>query len=137
MFELPTDQSLRANYLALCIQPHEGIHQRFGVKVPDTAADINPVDMTFHYDEEFGKCAIPEAYERLLLNALEGDATLFTRSDGIEAAWKTIDSILQVWDSDAAPHLEKYELGSWGPKSADELLAHADRMWRYSCAKHY
>ena len=82
------------------------------------------------------RCAIPEAYEPLLLNALEGDATLFTRSDGIEAAWKTIDSILQVWDSDAVPPLANYEPGSCGPQSANELLAYHDRVWRYSCAKH-
>jgi len=72
----------------------------------------------------------------LLLNALEGDATLFTRSDGIEAAWKTIDSILQVWDTGAGPSLENYEMGSWGPQSADELLAQYGHKWRYSCAKH-
>jgi glucose-6-phosphate 1-dehydrogenase len=136
MFDLPPKQKLQENYLALCLQPHEGIHQRFGVKVPDTAAEIDAVDMTFHYDEAFGKCAIPEAYERLLLNALEGDATLFTRSDGIEAAWKTIDSILQVWDTSAAPSLDNYEMGSWGPQSADELLAQYRHKWRYSCAKH-
>ncbi|MFQ5399312.1 MAG: glucose-6-phosphate dehydrogenase [Anaerolineae bacterium] len=129
------EQRLRSNYLALCIQPHEGIHQRFEAKVPDTAAEMRSVNMNFHYDEAFGECAIPEAYERLLLNALEGDATLFTRSDGIEAAWRTIDPILQAWETAAAP-LATYEPGSWGPAAADALLARDGRKWRYSCAEH-
>lgn len=136
MFDLPPGQRLRSNFLALCIQPHEGIHQRFEAKVPDTAAEMRSVNMTFHYDETFGQGVIPEAYERLLLNALEGDATLFTRSDGIEAAWRTIDAILQAWDTDAAPPLGSYEVGSWGPKSAAELLARNGRKWRYGCAEH-
>lgn len=136
MFDLPPGQDLRSNYLALCIQPHEGVHQRFEVKVPDTNSEMRSVDMTFHYDEAFGKGAIPEAYERLLLNALEGDATLFTRSDGIEAAWKTIDAILQVWDVDGVPPLTSYAPGSWGPQLAEELLARDGRKWRYSCAEH-
>ncbi|MCP4425917.1 MAG: glucose-6-phosphate dehydrogenase [Chloroflexi bacterium] len=143
MFSLPPEQGLRSNYLALCIQPHEGIHQRFEAKAPDTAAEMRSVNMDFHYDEAFGECAIPEAYERLLLNALEGDATLFTRSDGIEAAWRTIDPILQAWETAPSALLRTgvtpmatYEPGSWGPGEADELLGRNGRRWRYSCAEH-
>jgi glucose-6-phosphate 1-dehydrogenase len=136
MFALPPEQRLRSNFLALCIQPHEGIHQRFEAKVPDTAAEIRSVDMSFHYDEAFGIDAIPEAYERLLLNALEGDATLFTRSDGIEAAWRTIDPILKTWEGNAKVPMATYEPGSWGPHSADMLLARDGRQWRFSCAEH-
>ena len=136
MFPIPPEQKIRSNFLALCIQPHEGIHQRFEAKVPDTTAEMRSVTMNFHYDQAFGATAIPEAYERLLLNALEGDATLFTRSDGIEAAWKTIDPIIQAWDSDAAPPLATYEPGSWGPASADALLARSDRIWHHSCSEH-
>ena len=135
MFDLPQDAGLRSNYLALCIQPHEGIHQRFEAKVPDTASEMRSVNMNFHYDEAFGECAIPEAYERLLLNALEGDATLFTRSDGIEAAWRTIDPILQLWETAVSP-MATYEPGSWGPDAADELLGRDGRKWLYSCAEH-
>ncbi len=135
MFDLPPNRELRSNYLALCLQPHEGIHQRFEAKVPDTTAEMRSVNMDFHYDEAFGENAIPEAYERLLLNALEGDATLFTRSDGIEAAWRTIDPILQVWETAVTP-LANYEPGSWGPKEADEMLKKNGRKWRYSCAPH-
>ena len=102
----------------------------------DTTADMRSVDMNFHYHDAFGAVAIPETYERLLLNALEGDATLFTRSDGIEAAWRTIDPIIQAWESDAAPPLSTYESGSWGPAAADELLARGGRIWCHSCREH-
>lgn len=73
MFSMSPDEALRANYLAICIQPHEGIHQRFEAKVPDTPAEMRSVHMNFHYDETFREEPIPEAYERLLLNALEGN----------------------------------------------------------------
>ena len=136
MFPIPTEQKIRSNYLALCIQPHEGIHQRFEAKLPDTTAEMRSVNMNFHYHDAFGAVAIPEAYERLLLNAMEGDATLFTRSDGIEAAWQTIDPIIQAWESDAAPPLSTYEPGSWGPAAAGELLARSGRNWRHSCGEH-
>jgi glucose-6-phosphate 1-dehydrogenase len=136
MFPIPPEHKIEANFLALCIQPHEGIHQRFEAKLPDTTAEMRSVDMNFHYHDAFGAVAIPEAYERLLLNALEGDATLFTRSDGIEAAWRTIDPIIQAWESDAAPPLSTYEPGSWGPAAAEELLARSDRVWRHSCREH-
>lgn len=135
MFPMADDEEFRANYLALCIQPHEGIHQRFEAKVPDTPSEMRSVHMDFHYEEAFGKDAIPEAYERLLLNALEGDATLFTRSDGIEAAWRTIDPILQAWQTGDAP-MARYAPNSWGPDEADALLAKNGRKWRYSCAEH-
>ncbi len=136
MFPIPPERKIEANFLALCIQPHEGIHQRFEAKLPDTTAEMRSVDMNFHYHDAFGAVAIPEAYERLLLNALEGDATLFTRSDGIEAAWRTIDPIIQTWESDTAPPLSTYESGSWGPAAADELLARSGRIWRHSCREH-
>lgn len=136
MFPLPDDYSIRSNYLAICIQPHEGIHLRFEAKVPDTTAEMRSVDMEFHYDDEFGEMAIPEAYERLLSEALEGDPTLFTRSDSIEAAWAFIDRILECWDSGDAPPLDRYEPGSWGPMSANLLLNRDGRSWRHGCAEH-
>jgi glucose-6-phosphate 1-dehydrogenase len=133
MFPTPMDRPLRSNYLALCIQPHEGFHQCFEVKVPGQEIQMRPVDMDFHYTEAFRPDSVPEAYETLLLNALEGDATLFTRSDGIEAAWRVIDPILQAWQTDAAPELATYAPGSWGPAAADELLDKAGRFWRHGC----
>jgi glucose-6-phosphate 1-dehydrogenase len=136
LFGTDSKQSARSNYISLCIQPHEGIHQQFSAKVPGSENDIQPVDMTFHYDDAFGEGVIPEAYERLLLNAIEGDATLFTRSDGIESAWKTIDNILNTWETEGSPPLDFYLAGSWGPASADKLLNQSKRSWLYNCAEH-
>ncbi len=129
MFPLPPGAAIPANYLALHIQPDEGIHLRFEVKVPDTAADLRPVDMEFHYAEDFGEGALPEAYERLLLDALHGDASLFTREDGIDLSWRLVDSILAGWAGADAPPLEVYPRGSWGPPAADVLLERHGRAW--------
>ncbi|MEM8860820.1 MAG: glucose-6-phosphate dehydrogenase [Chloroflexota bacterium] len=136
MFPLPRGQEIAANYLAICIQPHEGLHLRFEVKVPDTAAEMRSVDMDFHYEDFFDKREIPEAYERLQLEALEGDATLFTRADGIEAAWSIIDPIIQQYQSDDSLKVGRYEIGSWGPTESDELLGRDGRSWRYGCGAH-
>jgi glucose-6-phosphate 1-dehydrogenase len=116
------------NMLVLYLQPDEGIHWRFEAKVPDTATDMRSVDMEFHYADSFGKTAIPEAYERLLLDALAGDASLFTRADEVETAWGLIDPVLQVWESQKRS-VAVYESGSWGPAEADELLARDGRSW--------
>jgi glucose-6-phosphate 1-dehydrogenase len=133
MFPVTVDEPLRSNYLAFCIQPHEGFHQRFEVKIPGQQIAMQPVDMDFHYDDAFPAASVPEAYETLLLNALEGDATLFTRSDGIEAAWRVIDSVLQGWETEAAPPLATYAPGSWGPAEADEMLGRNGRYWQHGC----
>jgi glucose-6-phosphate 1-dehydrogenase len=133
MFPIPLEQALRSNYLAMCIQPHEGFHQRLEVKIPGQEIQMRPVDMDFHYTEAFQPETVPEAYETLLLNALEGDATLFTRSDGIEAAWRVFDPILQAWQTETAPPLATYAPGSWGPAEADELLAKTGRSWQHGC----
>jgi glucose-6-phosphate 1-dehydrogenase len=116
------------NMLALYLQPDEGIHWRFEAKVPDTAADMRSVDMEFHYADSFGKSSIPESYERLLLDALAGEASLFTRADEAETAWGLIDPILEYWDAQNTP-LSTYELGSWGPTEADEMIARDGREW--------
>jgi glucose-6-phosphate 1-dehydrogenase len=116
------------NVLVLYLQPDEGIHWRFEAKVPDTVADMRSVNMEFHYADSFGQTAIPESYERLLLDALAGDASLFTRADEVETAWSLIDPILQAWESDKHP-LPEYEVGSWGPAEADDLLKRDGRSW--------
>jgi glucose-6-phosphate 1-dehydrogenase len=86
--------------------------------------------MEFHYADSFGKTAIPEAYERLLLDVLTGDASLFTRADEVETAWRLIDPILQAWeDASGTETLAFYEPGSWGPAEAEELLAKEGRKW--------
>jgi glucose-6-phosphate 1-dehydrogenase len=133
MFPMPPDQGLTSNLLSLCIQPHEAIHLRFEAKVPDTVAEMGSVNMEFHYGDNFGKTAIPEAYERLLLDALNGDAALFTRADEIELAWKLVDAVQAAWESENAAPLAVYEKGSWGPVEAGELLARDGRAWVITC----
>lgn len=133
MFRFPPGHQLTPNILSLCIQPNEGIHLRFEVKVPDSVQETQSVDMEFHYTRAFGE-HLPDAYERLLLDAIEGDASLFTRSDEIEHAWRLIDAILACWEGPHAPPLEFYENGSWGPNAADALMAREGRRWLLGCA---
>jgi glucose-6-phosphate 1-dehydrogenase len=115
--------------LVLYLQPDEGIHLRFEVKAPDTVAETRSVDMEFRYAQAFGQSAIPESYERLLLDALQGDASLFTRGDEVEASWMLIDPILQAWESHQSPPLTFYKPGSWGPVESESLLARDGRWW--------
>ncbi len=129
LFPNSKDQ-MAPNMLVLYLQPDEGIHLRFEAKVPDTGAQTRSVDMEFHYADSFGKTAIPEAYERLLLDVLTGDASLFTREDEVETAWRIIDPILRAWEDPAGKQpLAFYDPGSWGPGEADELLAREKRKW--------
>jgi len=123
-----TDGGLTANMLVLYLQPHEGLHWRFEAKVPDTVAQLRSVDMEFHYEEAFGKTALPDAYERLLLDTITGDASLFTRADEVETAWALIDPITEAWEAQKRP-LAFYEPRSWGPSEADQLLAQDARKW--------
>jgi glucose-6-phosphate 1-dehydrogenase len=92
--------------------------------------------MDFHYADDFDEAALPEAYERLLLDALQGDASLFARADEIELAWGIIDPILEDWQSASESPLTIYEPGSWGPAEADELLARDGRAWLLGCGAH-
>jgi glucose-6-phosphate 1-dehydrogenase len=125
----PTNNGhLTPNMLVLYLQPDEGVHWRFEAKVPDTIADMRSVDMEFHYADSFGKTAIPESYERLLLDTLTGDASLFTRADEVETAWKLIDPIMEGWESQKQP-VAFYEQGSWGPQESDKLLERDGRRW--------
>jgi glucose-6-phosphate 1-dehydrogenase len=135
MFPMPPGANLSPNRLSICIQPDEGIHFSFQAKVPDTPAEMRTVDMSFQYEESFGALAIPEAYERLLLDVIKGDPSLFTRSDAIELSWQLIDPILEGWDSPAAPPLYFYESGTWGPAEADALIAHDDYCWTRGCGE--
>jgi glucose-6-phosphate 1-dehydrogenase len=132
MFHLPANSAITPNILSLCIQPDEGIHLRFEAKEPDFEQAMRSVDMDFHYRSSFDG-SLPEAYERLLLEALAGDASLFTRSDSIEAAWNLLDPLLQTWEAQAGQGLPTYPPGSWGPAEGDLLLAYDDRKWRLGC----
>ncbi len=134
MFPLAPGQEIRPGLIRLSIQPDEGIHLRFEAKVPDTAAYMRSVNMLFHYDDAFGPRSIPEAYERLLLDALSGDAALFIRSDAIDLAWRLIAPVLQAWGAPDAPPLAGYDAGSWGPPEAEALLADDGRAWLNSGA---
>src|SRR5215208_3404085 len=123
-------ERLTPNMLVLYLQPDEGMHLRFEAKVPDTVSQMRSVDMEFHYADSFGKTAIPESYERLLLDTITGDASLFTRADEVETAWGIIDPILRAWaDPSGKQPLAFYEQNSWGPSEADELLARDKRKW--------
>lgn len=136
MFAAAAGARYHPNLLSFCLQPDEGFHQRFEVKVPDTAAERRPVEMKFHYQEAFGSSLIPEAYERLLLDALKGDASLYTRADRAELAWELLEPVLAAWEAPDGPALHIYEPGSWGPSAADELLASDGRGWLRVCGIH-
>ena len=120
-------QGVRPNVLVLTVQPNEGVSLSIGAKIPGTRMAIRPVQMEFLYGSAFMSQS-PEAYERLILDAMRGDATLFTRNDEVESQWRLIDPIIAAWEKDAAP-LEQYKAGAQGPAAADALLD-GDRTWR-------
>jgi glucose-6-phosphate 1-dehydrogenase len=125
----PTSKDkLTPNMLVLYLQPDEGVHWRFEAKKPDTVAELGSVDMEFHYADSFGKTAIPESYERLLLDTLTGDASLFTREDEVETAWRLIDPIISGWEAIKQP-IAFYDPGSWGPDEGEKLLSRDGRTW--------
>ncbi len=117
------------NLLAIRIQPDEGIMLRFGAKVPGLGIDVRSVTMDFTYGSAFTVDS-PDAYETLILDALLGDASLFTRADEVEAAWARVTPIIETWMDEPAPTFPNYEAGSWGPEAADALLAREGRKWR-------
>jgi glucose-6-phosphate 1-dehydrogenase len=118
------------NVLVIRIQPDEGVSLRMQSKVPGASVRIQPVKMDFRYGTSFGK-ASPEAYERLLLDAMAGDATLFARRDEVEEAWRFIDDIEEGWYSETnGSGLFFYPAGSWGPAEADQLIEKDGRAWR-------
>ena len=137
MFPSEEEQRITPNILSLCIQPDEGVHLRFETKQPGAGMRTRSVNMDFHYAEDFGDDVLPEAYERLLLDAMQGDASLFSRGDEIELAWTLIDDVLASWDDPEAPPLCFYEQGSWGPKEADEILSRQGRKWYQDCGMHH
>jgi glucose-6-phosphate 1-dehydrogenase len=119
---------LRPNVLLIHVQPHEGVSLAVGAKVPGAGMTIRTVHMDFLYGGAF-RTGLPEAYERLILDAMLGDATLFTRQDEVVEQWKLVDSIVAAWKRDR-PSFPNYEAGTWGPKAADELVHRDGRSWR-------
>jgi glucose-6-phosphate 1-dehydrogenase len=129
LFERAGAAEIDPNILAIRIQPDEGILIRFGAKVPGQGLQIRSVNMDFRYGSSFAVDS-PDAYETLLLDAMIGDASLFTRGDEVERAWEILQPILDAWGDGSGGALHFYGAGTWGPPAADELLARDGRAWR-------
>ncbi len=131
LFPLPPGQTLQCNRVTIVVQPNEGIHLNFQTKVPDVdGVRLQPRDLSFDYKEAYHEKTLPEAYERLLLDAIQGDASLFMRSDEIERAWEIMDPIIAATEKPDAPVPEQYDIGSQGPSSADKLIEADGRKWQ-------
>ncbi len=129
MFQSAAKQ-VNPNVLALRLQPDEGISLRFDVKTPGSSLRTRPVDMNFAYETAFGQ-PNTDAYARLLVDCMLGDQTLFTRGDEVEASWRILTPLLQVWDAPTRPEsIPLYEAGTWGPVEAELLLNRDGRKWR-------
>jgi len=126
-FEDSTSE-LRPNVLLIHVQPNEGVSLAIGAKVPGQGMRIRTVHMDFLYGGAFRE-GLPDAYERLILDAMLGDATLFTRADEIEEQWALVDAIIAAWQRDRPP-FPNYAAGTWGPKESEELLARDGRQWK-------
>ena len=139
LFDLPSCDGYTPNTISMCVQPDEGTHLKYQVKMPDAGNASRTVDMSFHYRDGFPDTPLPDAYERLLLDAIRGDASLFARTDGIRAAWRIIDPVIKGWDAAGreggaeVPPMTSYAPGSWGPEAADWLLARYGHRWQLGC----
>jgi glucose-6-phosphate 1-dehydrogenase len=127
LFDRTAVEELDPNLLVIRIQPDEGISLTFGTKVPGPEVEVRTVDMEFDYKSDFGS-GTPAAYERLLLDCMTGDATLFARADEIEQAWEIMDPIVRHWAKGGRP--SAYAPGTWGPPSSDDLVRLDAREWR-------
>jgi len=132
MFEGGPRAASQANRLVIQVQPAEGIQLHFHTKVPDVGMKVRMTDLSFQFKEKFAG-QMPEAYQRLLLDVMHGDASLFARSDEVELAWSIIDPIAEGWKSTALPSLSLYEAGGWGPPNATEWMRQQGREWFDSC----
>lgn len=129
MFPLPPGTSLECNRLGIFIQPDEGIYIRFQTKTPDQRMELHPADLEFNYKQAYPHQPIPESYERLLQDALQGDAALFMRSDEIERAWEIMDPFIDAAEDRALPQPEEYPKGAKIPAGADDFLRAKGRQW--------
>ncbi len=120
------------NMLVLRIQPNEGMLMKVGFKIPGAGFNVKNVNLDFHYDE-LADAYVPEAYERLILDAMQSDATLYARGDSVEAAWKFIDPILDAWQNEDDIPVFGYPAGTWGPEHVDDLIDDDNMHWRYPC----
>lgn len=129
LFNANQNQPLEPNVLALSIQPNEGLSLRIATKLPGSKLRIFPVKMDFRYGSTFGEQS-PEAYERLLLDVMAGDATLFMRRDTVETSWVWVDNILKTWEKSSSRWIPEYSAGTWGPLEAERLIETDQRKWR-------
>ena len=129
MFRHTPSDRIEPNLLVLRIQPDEGISLKFGAKLPGHQICLRSVKMDFHYGSSFGASS-PEAYERLLVDCMLGDSTLFHRGDAIESSWGAIMPILEAWSSSKTKSIPLYEAGTWGPEEADHFIEEDGRTWR-------
>jgi glucose-6-phosphate 1-dehydrogenase len=127
--ECHDSSAIKPNLISMRIQPDEGISLRFGAKLPGPSMDISPVQMNFSYADAFGKSSA-NGYERLLLDAMLGDGTLFAHRDGVEATWALMTPILKAWAETPVKDFPNYAAGTWGPSAADALLESEGRKWR-------
>lgn len=132
LFSRPGGSCDSCNQLIIRIQPDEGILLKFGMKTPGAGFKVQNVSMDFHYSS-LSDVRIPDAYERLLLDSMIGDSTLYARFDAVEAAWAFITPILEVWENNPSIPIHGYPAGSWGPERADDLIEEKDLTWRYPC----
>jgi glucose-6-phosphate 1-dehydrogenase len=121
-----------ANRLVIQVQPAEGIQLHFHTKVPDAGMKLRLTDLNFEFHTKFAG-NIPDAYQRLLLDVMQGDASLFARADEVELAWGIIDPIQAAWDQTGGPPIALYEAGGWGPPDAAQWMARQNREWFDAC----
>jgi glucose-6-phosphate 1-dehydrogenase len=120
------------NQLVIRIQPDEGILLKIGMKIPGAGFNVQDINMDFHYSD-LADHSIPEAYQRLLLDCMQGDSTLFTRGDAVEEAWGIVDPILRAWEDMPELPIYGYPAGTWGPRESDALIGEPNMTWRYPC----
>jgi glucose-6-phosphate 1-dehydrogenase len=120
------------NQLIIRIQPDEGMLLKFGMKIPGAGFNVKNVNMDFHY-ADLASGRLPEAYERLIYDCMNGDSTLYTRSDAVLAAWRFLEPVINAWKNDPSIPLYGYPAGTWGPEKADDLIEETDLTWRYPC----
>jgi glucose-6-phosphate 1-dehydrogenase len=132
MFEGGPRAAFQSNRLVLQVQPAEGIQLHFETKVPDAGMKLRMTDLSFNFRDRF-EVGMPEAYERLLLDVMHGDASLFSRADEVELAWSIIDPIQKGWEHPGWPPLALYESGGWGPPNSVAWMCHQNREWFDAC----
>ncbi|MFW5714438.1 MAG: glucose-6-phosphate dehydrogenase, partial [Brevefilum sp.] len=135
MFNIEEKEQIPSNILYLCIQPNEGISLSLQTKQPGAGMATHSADIDYAYAQDFEQRDLPEAYERLLLDAIQGDATLFTRADEIELAWHIIDPVLERWQTEDDPACHLYPPGGWGPETANQFIEQDGRAWHYGCGE--